>query len=191
MKKAIDIVILPPDDIVDLMIAMDKRSESHDPIILNKENRLPHLSLLMGVMDDTNDRVLKEIEKIASHTKSFELTLDRYQASSKGNGLYCTKASEDLLDLHKALIKDVDPLLTHDSSTEYFADEYVDNVYVDYVNTFVQNASFDNFNPHITTRIQKEPVTELPISFTAQTLAVFQLGQRCTCVNEIARYALS
>ncbi len=191
MKKAINIVILPPDDVIDSVIAIDRRSNDDSDIVLNKENRLPHISLLMGVMDESNLAIMEAIEELTGNTDAFGMTIDRYEESKMGNGLLCTAPSQDLSDLHKSLLTKIDPLLTHDSIQQNFADSSVDQAYVEYVNAFPEKQNTENFNPHITTRPQKEPIPELPITFIADTIAVFQLGQRCTCVHEIVRFTLS
>ena len=50
-KIAIDVVLLPPEEIMDKAIEIN-RQLADDPIKLNKENCLPHVSLCMGVVEE-------------------------------------------------------------------------------------------------------------------------------------------
>ncbi|MEK6914067.1 MAG: hypothetical protein AABW83_00295 [Nanoarchaeota archaeon] len=52
-KIAFDIVILPPKDITDKIIELNRnlKRDYDNPRIVLGENCLPHISLLMGVID--------------------------------------------------------------------------------------------------------------------------------------------
>ena len=50
-----------------------------------------------------------------------------------------------------------------------------------YINSFLQNASYSNYSPHITVGNGTYQGNNFPISFTFQTLAICQLGNHCTC----------
>ena len=56
MKLAIDVVLLPPEEVMDEAIKINQKLGPE--IKLNKENCFPHTSLCMGILDD------KDLEKV-------------------------------------------------------------------------------------------------------------------------------
>ena len=68
-KIAIDVVLLPSEEITDRAVAANREllKQYPDKIILNKENCLPHISLAMGCIDQTQisdaEEILNLIEK--------------------------------------------------------------------------------------------------------------------------------
>jgi 2'-5' RNA ligase len=62
-KIAVDIVLLPSEEVTDQAIEANKRLSKRyaDRIILDKENCLPHISLAMGCI---NERDISNIERI-------------------------------------------------------------------------------------------------------------------------------
>ncbi|MCR4311592.1 MAG: hypothetical protein NUV54_03455 [Candidatus Taylorbacteria bacterium] len=69
-KIAVDIALLPPEEIMDLAISANKTVTNPRCVFrLNKTDVLPHLSLTQGVMDSKDMVEAKKIlEEVAVHT---------------------------------------------------------------------------------------------------------------------------
>jgi 2'-5' RNA ligase len=78
-KIAISIALLPPDDIMDMAISINKNYPD-DPIQLNKENCLPHISLCLGVVEENHlpgiEKIIAEIKK---NTPALTITISHVQ----------------------------------------------------------------------------------------------------------------
>ncbi|MEP6738659.1 MAG: hypothetical protein ABJA70_24255, partial [Chryseolinea sp.] len=79
-RLAIDIVILPPEPVMDLAIEWNKYlAKKHlQPILLGKTVSLPHISLLMGCLTENQiPSAHAVLTDIANGTKSLDLRITR------------------------------------------------------------------------------------------------------------------
>ncbi|HBU07244.1 MAG TPA: hypothetical protein DEB09_04130 [Candidatus Magasanikbacteria bacterium] len=178
-KIAIDIVLLPPDDIMDICIDINPK--------LNHLDRLPHISILMGVLDDTN---IEDVEQTISKIdfKKLELEISKLvffqRPDNTTNCYFKIKRDEEIEILHEKLIKAVSPILSYNASMDMFykdKDEILNPLSTFWVNKYLDKFSLENFNPHITLKTDRAEYNNLPIKFTATRLALCQLGDLCTC----------
>ena len=71
---AIDVVLLPPGEVMDKAIEINNPLE--DPIVLNKNNCLPHITLFFGTAEQSEIANINNIlEEIASSTPALKLTI--------------------------------------------------------------------------------------------------------------------
>jgi len=178
-KIAIDVVLLPPEDIMDKAIDINKHL-ADDPIQLDKENCLPHVSLCMGVVDEKNLPKIKAIiDEIGKHFSALSLTIDKINAEK-----YCcfdVTNTEDLQRLHETIMTELLPSLSYDALPEMCFSPPVAAKTLFWINEYRGQSSFENFYPHITlgtTPIKNKTVN---IPFTASKLAICHLGNYCTC----------
>jgi len=176
---AIDIVLLPPEDIMDQAIAINKQLLD-DPIILDKENCLPHISLCMGVIAEKQLSQLKEIiDQISKQYKAFPLTIN------KNNGrrsCFEIQNDKELQRLHESIMHATQSYLSYDATTDMcFPNPPVIEKTVSWINGYKDNTSFQNFYPHITLGTTKYESQKLNINFLASRLAICHLGNYCTC----------
>ncbi|MBD3280472.1 hypothetical protein GF389_03025 [Candidatus Dojkabacteria bacterium] len=186
MIKAIDITILPPDEIMDLSIEVSKKVVGPGRIQLNKRNQLPHITLLFGgVEEDDLSQVWEIVSDVCQSFGPLELEIPdiRYASST---GLHITR-SDKLVSLHNKLVESVSPLMSYDVSVgNYKAPESVLEISTSWVNNFLQNSSGENYDPHMTIgdgELQKEDYPNLPIKFIADRIALCHLGNLCTCAE--------
>jgi len=178
-KIAIDIALLPPEEIMNKAIEINSQF-ADDPIQLNKENCLPHISLCMGVVEAED---LPKIEKIINEI------IENFQALSlKINGIndkhtcFETKNNKDLQRLHETIMTELETYLSYNATTDMcFSPPIVDEKTVSWINGYKENTSFENFYPHITLGISKLEGKELNIDFMASKIAICHLGNYCTC----------
>ena len=191
MKRAIDIVLLPPKNIIDFVVDINAKARKNNTtsVKLSPNYRIPHLPLLMGVLDDKNfDEVEKRLSIIAKKYAPLTLhfdTIDRQSFYTKNNGL--------VRKLHEELIKEINPLLTHDAQKKEYA-EPIDYPFVEehnhWVNEFVNVYSHDNFEPHITFHSPETTISQFPFTTTLERFAMCHLGVRNTCRTILAEHTL-
>ncbi len=179
-KIAIDIVLLPPEDIMDKSIEINNKL-NEDPIKLNKENCLPHISLFMGAVEEEEElsKIKKIVDEIATQFSKLSLTISRINYEDCGFDIKITK---DLQKLHETIMTKLNNYLTHDATTDMcFSPLPVVEKALFWINNYKENSGFKNFHPHITLGISKIDGKELNIKFIASKLAICHLGNYCTC----------
>jgi hypothetical protein len=93
-------------------------------------------------------------------------------------------ANEDLQKLHESLFETFVPLITRNATAADMYDGPSSNAAsLNWINNFVDQSSYENFEPHITIGyLKNKGITEIePISFTASRIAICHLGNYCTC----------
>ncbi len=107
-KIAIDIVLLPPDDVMDICIDLCKKfpDYNNDRVSLNKINNLPHASLFMGIIEENEiDKIINKIESITKEYKSLNLTIPQitYKKRPDDTESYFLEIekTKELQNLHK------------------------------------------------------------------------------------------
>ncbi len=118
-KLAIDVVIIPPEEIMDISIKINKiaRKSGNYYGPLSKDDFYPHISLAMGTIDEKDLDEVKEIVK--SVIKGYKpidieisnLSLGTKKESDKMYYLEINKNSE-LQKLHEELMNELDKYLT-------------------------------------------------------------------------------
>jgi hypothetical protein len=131
-RLAIDIVLLPPEEIMNKAIEINRKF-NNDPIQLNKKNCLPHISLCMGVIHKKDMAQIKEIIKtIVKNHKTQSLII------KKINTKHCSFDIENttsLQNLHEEVMTSLDPYLTHNATTTMcFSPPKVDEKTLSWIN---------------------------------------------------------
>lgn len=198
-KIAIDVVLFPAEAMTDQAITISREiaEKFSDKIILNKENAFPHISLCMGVIDENDVPVVAEILKeIAKDFFVLNLTANRLAAEVISTGEvvagFDMPSPPDLQLLHERVCRQLAKYLTYDVTAEMlFTSPAIEEVTFSWIKNYPEHSSFAKFNPHITVGVGEPPQIELPIQFTASTLAFCQLGNYCTCRKILASTELS
>ena len=151
MKKAIDIVLLPPENIMDLSIKLNNQAflDNKAVVKLDKKDFLPHISLLMGVIEE--EKLSELIEKLKEILKNFDKVT--IEIEKTGDNWISLTNTETLQKLHENTVQECDNFLTHDAKNENFLierNEIITNDCYPWVNNFPTNHSFEKYQPHIT-----------------------------------------
>lgn len=178
-KIAIDAVLLPPEEIMDKAIEINSQLVG-DPIKLNKESCLPHISLCMGAVERKKlPKVKKIIDEIGKNFSEISLTINKING---GQVCFEFKNNKDLQKLHETVMTRLLPYLSYNATTDMcFPDPPVVEKALFWINNYKDKFSFENFYPHITLGISKLKDKELNIKFTSSKLALCHLGNYCTC----------
>lgn len=191
-KIAVDVVLLLPDEVMTQAVAVNKKLSSQE-ISLNKNNCLPHISLLMGCLDEQDIPMVSAIlQECASSYLPIPLESREIKVLSNSTGeefvtWFAIEKTEALQSLHESLIEKLKPFLSYDASKEMFYKPMeVKESSVEYVNNFLKKASFENYSPHITIGYGSYEEENLQLSFQSSRLALCQLGNHCTCRKIVA-----
>jgi 2'-5' RNA ligase len=188
-KIAIDVVLLPDNSMTNQAVGISRRQfkKFSGKIILNKENCLPHISLAMGGIKESDlQKVTKTLQDIASKFHTFELIADTYHdntiPSKEIVSEFIIKKAPELQSLHEIVMTKLKPFLLYDISINtVFSPPAVEEITLCWIKNYAKKSSFNNFNPHITIGFRKLDDINAPINFTASTLALCHLGNYCTC----------
>ncbi len=187
-KIAIDIALIPPSDVIELFIRINQEAGEKVWGPLGKDDYIPHISLAMGCIKEDDLTAVKEIvEKVAASFSPIDIVLDKlYFAQKPGddrNYAIGAKRSSLLQELHENIMNKLRDYLTYDCTKEMiFRESGQEVTEPNYINKFLLEHSFENYEAHITTRA-KVGVGEkdLPIEFIASRIAICHIGTMTTC----------
>ncbi len=181
MKLAIDVVLLPSKEIIDLAIKINKT----DPFgrILARNDWIPHISLFMGLIEEQDiEKISKAIEDIVKEFPPLDLEITEvtYYGEKEGmkNHGFKIKNIPKIQKIHEKLMEQLKEFLTTKAISENFVGE---GASPEYINGFEEKSSFENFSPHITLRTHEVQYDSFPISFTSSEIALFHMGKNNTC----------
>lgn len=188
-KYAVDVVLLPPDDVTNRAIELNREliRRNSSKIMLDKDTGVPHISLSMGVLDGSRrENFQSELVKIAQRYIPMQLRCDgiyteEIPTGEKVSGIAIEDAKE-LYGLHTDVMKSSDEYLTHDAVAEtVYSPPSVDDITLQFINSYRAKSAYKNFRPHITLGVGEMSDADFSIQFTASKLALFHLGNYCTC----------
>ncbi|MDC4203762.1 MAG: 2'-5' RNA ligase family protein [Candidatus Manganitrophus sp.] len=189
-KLAVDIVLLPSEEIMDAALQMNQELllRFEKKIALDRSHALPHLSLAMGALKEEDlPAAANFLEEIASYFPPIPLIFTGIDAGPIATGetvaVWKVDPTAVLQSLHETVFNRLSPLLAHDATAEDFIDfPDVATASVDWVNRYPEAAAFERFSPHITLGIGAlVPGTSFPPRGAAPRLALCRLGNYCTC----------
>ena len=173
---------------MDVAISSNKRL-CNSNIVLNKNDCLPHISLLMGCLSfDKLERAQSMLKVIGSQHNAMKLYIPGIRTVNTPAGDVITldiAPNEDLQQLHESVVNAFSPLISTDATDDDVLEaQRASGSTLDWINNFITQSSFKNFWPHITIGYLKESgISEQiePLSFTTSRLAICHLGNYCTC----------
>ena len=187
---AVDIVVLPTEDIIDMAVAINQHLEQ-DKISLNKKDCVPHVSIAMGCVKEENLRhVCNVIKDISRNFPRIRLKVEGIVATcfdDKKVQWLKVSLTDHLRKLHEEVMKRVRRYFCYDAKRNMFIGD-VDKATVEWVKNYAKSSSFDKFSPHITLGFGELKMGQNQVSFNAEKIALFQLGNHCTCKKLLASY---
>lgn len=193
-RIAVDVVLLPPDEIMDRAIQANAKlvERSGDKIVLNKESCLPHISLAMGCIDESDIPSIEQIlHSIANTSPPGDLTVTGVRASTNTKGekvsVFEIGKNRKLQALHEKVMEELAPYFSHDVAADMiYGDEDVAETTLRWIRSYPEKASFANFFPHITIGYGQVDAPMSAVAFRASKLALCHLGNHCTCRKVLA-----
>src|SRR3989344_1698771 len=190
MKLAVDIALLPPDDIMDFAIQLNRPLVQgiEDEIVLDKTKCLPHITLAMGVMEEAQIKEVKDrMEKIAARFFPLDLKIASLEVTARPDGKSMSglvvERSSELQRLHIMVMDEIVPLFTYEWVTKemFYSPPTVNEVPLWWVLNYVRSKVRDTYSPHLTLGMGKAESIALPMLFKASRIAICHLGNYCTC----------
>ncbi|MHC4575197.1 MAG: 2'-5' RNA ligase family protein [Planctomycetota bacterium] len=197
-KKAIDVVLLPDGTMTEKAIEANRElvRQCGEKVVLNKENCLPHISLAMGCVDESDTPGIEEILKeIAGKSSLGGLRVIGIQTSTNSAGekvsVFEVEKTRELQSLHEEIMEKLGPYLSSDVTKEMLYDPgQVGQCTLLWIENYREKSSFENFFPHITIGYGEIENGPFPIQFSAAKLALCHLGNHCTCRKILASIEL-
>lgn len=188
-KIAADIILLPPKEIMQICIDLNRNKEAGSYQTFNLRDNLPHISLAMGVLDTENLQLAqKKLDKISNAFSKLKLELTEmsYTVTPSKKKSYELRVSitPELQELHNTIMKDYSDIFSYDEVNldMFYSDpgEQMNEISCYWPKNY-PNKSFENFSAHISLKCRKADYPNTPVKFTAEDLALSQLGNFCTC----------
>lgn len=194
-KIIIDIVIIPDEEMAKKVRAINRqlREEGSDYPVMGLDKTLPHISLVMGAIEEKDlDEVEKVIYGVVENKTALQLEALGIGYNEFGKGEFSSQIDVDrgseLIALQKEVMKAVWSFISFESlSKEMLFEPLSDGKgLLDYVEGFRDKyGSPEKFHPHITLGSGKcaEDALGFPFVFTASRIAICHLGDFCTCAK--------
>lgn len=188
-RRAIDLVLLPDASTTECAIDLSEdllNGRSAKRLILNKQNRLPHISLAMGVItEDDMQQLTTGLATMAEVIHAPTLRTMRVKSQSDPTdaiALVDLERTDELLAIHEQAMTLLTPVCSKNVTADDFVDPLPDSSgTIDWVRDFESSAAYKRFSPHITLGYGHLPNPAFPEAFLADRLAVCHLGEHCTC----------
>ncbi|MHC4913198.1 MAG: 2'-5' RNA ligase family protein [Planctomycetota bacterium] len=182
-RKAIDVVLLPDDAMTDKAIDANAElvQQFGSEIVLTKDSCLPHISLAMGCIDETDIPTIADVlDTIAKKNQSNKLKVIGVRTSGDAS-VFEVQKTKELQSLHETVLNQVGPYLTSDVTGDMiYGDRAVEST-LQWIRDYLEKSSFEKFFPHITIGYGQMENISSPIEFDASALALCHLGNHCTC----------
>lgn len=192
-KIAVDVVLLPSEEIADKAIAANKEllKRNAAKIVLDREKCLPHISLAMGCIDerdiDTIDRILRVIapQNPLDKLSVTGIHIETNRAGEKVSVLQIEN-TETLQCLHKEVMQKLSSYLSYDVEADMVCSSEASESTLDWIKSYPEKSSFEKFFPHITIGYGELDNFSFPTKFSVSKLALCHLGNHCTCRKILA-----
>ena len=186
---AIDVVLLPDTAMTDKAIALNRMLVGDDTreIVLGRETRLPHISLAMGCIDESDiDAIAGLLRNLARKEPVGRLRITGIVTSTNARGqktsLLEVERTPALQALHESVMEELSPFFRHEASAAAVCDDVVAETTLEWIRRYREKAAFERFLPHITIGYGQMPdEPPFPIDFNVAELALCHLGNHCTC----------
>jgi 2'-5' RNA ligase len=188
-KKAVDIVLLPDEAMTDRAIEANTElvRKYGAEIVLDKKSCLPHISLAMGCIEDSNISTAgKVLQQIAEQNPVGKLKIAGVQVAENVKGekvsAFKVEKTQQLQAMHERVSQELNAYFSFDVTSDmiYGSEDVADTTLL-WIRNYREKSSFERFSPHITIGYgQAEELAE-PIEFRASQIALCHLGNHCTC----------
>ncbi|MDO8537955.1 MAG: hypothetical protein Q7S21_03660 [archaeon] len=155
---------------------------------MNRKTCIPHISLCMGVIDETSLPEIKiVIDKIAKDFSELELAAESIYAKTIPTGKIISnlqiRNNAQLQKLHETIMKKLLKYLSYGVEESMFSNpKEVEEPTLYWVKNYAKHfTNSSSFHPHITIGFGEANKFKFPIKFTTSKLVLCQLGNLCTC----------
>jgi hypothetical protein len=195
---AVDVVLLPDAETVERVLRINRElvSTADSEIHLDVEHCLPHASLAMGCIAETDlDAVHGVLSQIAVRHPLDSCPCTGMVTRISGSGRTVSslelERTSALQALHEAVITDCAPYFHTQVSPDMLTGEGpIAASTLEWIGTYRENSSFQHYWPHITLGYGNATGQPVPTVMRPRHLAVCHLGNHCTCRRVLAQVDL-
>src|SRR4030042_6810756 len=194
-KIAIDLALLPSQAMAQTAIKANRQlpARSDDRIILDKENCLPHISLAMGCIGKKDiGEIGRILQEIAGRCALGALKVVGIHVGTNSAGekvsVFQIERTKALQSLHEEVLQRLMPYLSHNVTADMVLEPTVCESTLRWIRDYPEKSSFERFFPHITIGYGELGHFSFPEEFTASKLALYHLGNPCTCRQILASF---
>ncbi len=186
---AVDVVLLPDQTMMDFCITANAElvKKFGSKIVLNKNDCLPHISLMMGCINREDAARIGELLQPLAAISPKRLKLVGIQKSTNFSGetvsVLHLERSGRLQVLHEKICEAVRSYFTCETGEDMIAGGQVSPSTLQWIKSYPIKSSHSNFSPHITIGCGDLPDRSLPSHFAVSHLALCHLGNHCTCTK--------
>jgi len=188
-RKAVDVVLLPDEAMTDRAIEANTEMvrKYGTEIVLDKSSCLPHISLAMGCIEDSDIGAAgKVLEGIAEQNPVGELKVVSVQVTENAKGekvsVFKVERTQQLRAIHERVSQKLAKYFSFDVTRNMiYGSEKVAETTLLWIKNYREKSSFEMFSPHITIGCGQVETLAGPIEFRASQLALCHLGNHCTC----------
>ncbi len=188
-RKAVDVVLLPDEAMTDRAIEANTElvRKYGTEIVLDKSSCLPHISLAMGCIEDSDIGAAgKVLEGIAEQNPVGELKVVSVQVTENAKGekvsVFKVERTQQLRSIHERVSQKLAKYFSFDVTRNMiYGSEKVAETTLLWIENYREKSSFERFSPHITIGYGQAEEFAGPIEFRAPQLALCHLGNHCTC----------
>lgn len=198
-KIAINIVLIPSKELIDYSIAFNKKAKASGLSAkeLGYKDYVPHITLAFGVVETEKlSEIYSLVENISKETKPIKIFYDDILASETKpleKSYLEIKVTPQLQKLHK---KVANILLKYYKSSFKLGYLYkgeetgISQTARGWLMNFLKDSAFEKYHAHITLRCGKVELEGLPKETVSNAIAIYQLGESCTCRKLLKKYNL-
>lgn len=199
-RVAVDIVLIPPKEILELAIKTNNKfpDTAAENYILGPKTCIPHITLLMGLAEKKKlGQVSQTLNGLAKKTPPLNLSISAVDIHARPDGKkisgFRIEKTPKLQNLHETLLAQMHDLFSYDGVAKemFYSPPPLDSVPNYWVQGFAKNKVRENYEPHITLGFGLPEKMDYPIKFTTSDLALYHLGNHCTCRKILMKTKLS
>src|SRR3989344_2197566 len=196
-RIAVDIVLIPPDNIAQLAIDINKTfpETSGEDYVLDAKTCIPHITLLMGLITrEQLPEVSRKLGALSDKFSAINLIITHVKSSVRPDGKVLSgleiEKTAELQKLHETILDEMSQIFTYDDAQKemFFTPPPVNEIPMFWVSGFAKTKVRENYRPHITLGIGVPNPITLPVLFTVSRLALCHLGNYCTCRKILMEY---
>jgi hypothetical protein len=189
-KIAINVVLIPPNDILQLAIDINKTfpNTAIESYVLDLKTCIPHITLLMGLVTrDQLSEVCNKLDSIAKKFSPLNLKITGTHISTRPDGKVLStlviENTVELQKLHETTLDEMSSIFIYEDVQKemFYSPPPVNEIPLFWVKGFAETSVRENYKPHITLGVGEPKRAISPVQFTASKLALCHLGNYCTC----------
>jgi len=185
---AIDVVLLPSKEMTEKAVEANRRlaGPGGGEIVLDEQTCLPHVSLVMGCIEDGDiEEVGRILEDSAGRYRWEPLRISGIHIQTNWMGQKISSFEIEktvwLSRLHEELTLRLSRYLSYEVTEDMVLGAEVSDSTLQWIREYAKKSSFERFFPHITIGYGELGDFAFPREFSVSRLALCHLGNHCTC----------